>query len=144
MLLIIQEINGRIKRTIPRDNSVSDSEPFYYGNSEEERARAMKDITAPPFQITDADIAAGKNLFTINCAICHGDKGDGKGYLVRDNGGKFPAMPANFLSDDLKNSSDGRYYYAIMKGRNMMEPFYDKLDYKERWQVISYIRTLQK
>ncbi|MEZ4907603.1 MAG: hypothetical protein R2771_08205 [Saprospiraceae bacterium] len=104
-----------VKGTIPRDNSVSDSEPFYYGNTEEERARAMKDITEPPFAITDDDISAGKELFTYYCAICHGDKGDGKGYLVRDNGGKYPAMPANFSSDDLKNSTDGRYYYTIMK-----------------------------
>ncbi|MGE5356856.1 MAG: c-type cytochrome [Deltaproteobacteria bacterium] len=133
-----------VEGTIPRDNSVSDSQPFYYENTEADRARAMKEITGSPFKFTDADVETGKNLYTIYCAICHGEKGDGKGYLVRDNGGKYPAMPANFLSDDLKNSTDGRYYFALMHGIRLMNPFYDKLNYKERWQVINYIRTLQK
>ncbi len=133
-----------VKGTISRDNGVSDSRPFYYGDTEEERQRAFKEITKAPFEPTEEGLAKGKRLFNIYCAICHGEKGDGEGYLVREDGGVFPAMPANFLSDDLKNSSDGRYYYTIMKGRNMMEPFYDKLDYEERWQVIQYIRTLQK
>ncbi len=133
-----------VKGTISRDNGVSDSKPFYYGDTEEERQRAFKEITKAPFEPTEEGLAKGKHLFNIYCAICHGEKGDGEGYLVREDGGVFPAMPANFLSDDLKNSSDGRYYYTIMKGRNMMEPFNDKLDYEERWQVIQYIRTLQK
>ena len=130
--------------TISRDNSISDTQPFHYGNTDEERTRAMKEIVNTPFEFTDSDVQEGKNLYTIYCAICHGDKGDGKGYLVRDNGGKFPALPANFLSDDLKNSTDGRYYFALMYGVRLMNPFNDKLNYKERWQVINYIRTLQK
>ncbi len=133
-----------VKGTISRDNGVSDSRPFYYGDTEDERQRAIAEITKSPFPATKENIAAGKHLFGIYCAICHGEKGDGEGYLVREDGGAYPAMPANFLSDDLKNSSDGRYYYTIMKGRNMMESFGDKLDYKERWQVIGYIRSLQK
>ena len=130
--------------TISRDNGVSDSRPFYYGDTEAERQRAIAEITKAPFEPTEKGLAKGKRLYNIYCAICHGEKGDGEGYLVREDGGVFPSMPANFLSDDLKNSSDGRYYYTIMKGRNMMEPFNDKLDYEERWQVIQYIRSLQK
>jgi len=133
-----------VKGTIARDNGVSDSRPFYYGDTEEERQRAMREITTSPVPATEENIAKGKRLYNIYCAICHGEKGDGEGFLVREDGGVYPAMPANFLSADLKNSTDGRYYYAIMKGRNMMEPFYDKLDYEERWQVIQYIRSLQK
>ena len=133
-----------VKGTISRDNGVSDSRPFYYGDTEDERQRAFKEITKAPFEATEEHITHGKQLYNIYCAICHGEKGNGDGYLVREDGGKFPAMPANFLSDDLKNSSDGRYYYTIMKGRNMMEPFNDKLDYEERWEVIQYIRSLQK
>ena len=134
-----EPVNG----TISRDNGVSDSRPFYYGDSEEERQRAIEEITVSPFDITDDGLKKGEHLYGIYCAICHGDKGDGEGFLVREDGGTYPSMPANFLSDDLKNSSEGRYYYAIMKGRNMMESFNDKLNYKERWQVIKYIRSLQ-
>ncbi|HPR00939.1 MAG TPA: c-type cytochrome [Saprospiraceae bacterium] len=117
--------------------------PFYYGSSEEERTRAMEEIIQNPYPITAAGLAEGKNLYTIYCGICHGDKGDGLGYLVRDDGGKYPAQPAIFTSDDFINASNGRYYYAIMYGKNVMGAYEDKLSYEERWQVIHYIRSLQ-
>ena len=124
--------------------------PFYYGNSEEERQRAMEEILDNPYYITEEGLAKGKELFVIYCGICHGEKGDGDGYLVRDAnpaagdpGGKYPAAPVNFTLDDFVNSSNGRYYYAIMYGKNVMGGYADKLSYEERWQVIHYIRSLQ-
>ncbi len=132
-----------VKNTVPRGNAISESQAYFYGFTEEERTRATKEITQNPLQITDKNLERGKALYTIYCGICHGEKGDGKGYLVRNDGGKYLALPANFMSDDLIKSSNGRYYHAIMRGRNQMEPFYDKLSYDERWQVIQYIRSLQ-
>ncbi len=82
-------------------------------------------------------------MYNIYCGICHGDKANGGGYLVRDDGGKYPAQPANLVSDDFINSSEGRYYHGIMYGRNAMGGYSDKLSYEERWQVIHYIRSLQ-
>jgi hypothetical protein len=52
-------------------------------------------------------------------------------------------QPANFLLDDLINSSNGRYYHAIIYGKNLMGGYADKLSYEERWNVIQYIRSLQ-
>ena len=129
--------------TVPRGSNLTDMHPYYYGNSEGERARATADITENPVKITEKSLAKGKELFTIYCAICHGENGDSKGYLLREDGGKYLALPANFLSDDLMNSSNGRYYHAIMQGRNLMASYADKLDYEERWEVIQYIRSLQ-
>ncbi len=124
--------------------------PFYYGDSEEERQRAIEEIRSNPYYITEEGLAKGKDLYVIYCGICHGDKGDGDGYLVRDAnpatgdpGGKYPAAPVNFMLDDFVNSSNGRYYYAIMYGKNVMGSYADKLSYEERWQVIHYIRSLQ-
>jgi mono/diheme cytochrome c family protein len=116
--------------------------PYYYGNTEEERTRAMAELVMNPLPITKAGLAKGKELYTIYCGICHGEKADGQGYLVRD-GGKYPAAPANFMLDDHINSTNGRYYHAIMYGRNLMGAYTEKLSYEERWQVIHYIRSLQ-
>ena len=41
------------------------------------------------------------------------------------------------------SAGNGRYYFAIMYGRNMMGSYADKLSFEERWQVIHYIRSLQ-
>lgn len=119
--------------------------PYYYGDTEEERLRATAEIIANPFPITTEGLERGKELYTVFCGICHGEKGDGLGYLVSDENPnvKYPAAPANFLLDDFVASSNGRYYHSIMYGRNLMGSYKDKISYEERWQVIHYIRSLQ-
>jgi len=139
-----------VKGTVPRRASssisiptASDNTPYYYGDTEEERARATSDIIDNPYAITDAAIANGKELYNINCAICHGDKGDGNGYLVRDDGGVYPVQPAILTNEEFVTASNGRYYHSIMHGKNLMGSYKDKLAYSERWDVIHYIRSLQ-
>ena len=132
-----------VEGTIARGSTLTEAHPYYYGNTEEERARATREIIENPLKITEKSLAVGKELFTFYCAICHGENGDSKGYLVREDGGKYLALPANFLSEDLLQSSNGRYYHALMHGRNVMSAYDDKLDYEERWSVIQYIRSLQ-
>ena len=116
---------------------------YYYPDTEEGRTLAIEQVKYNPFPISQAGIAKGQELYNYYCAICHGDKGDGSGYLVRDNGGKYPAQPANFMLEDFVNSSNGRYYHSIMYGKNAMGSYADKLSYEERWEVIHYIRSLQ-
>jgi len=139
-------VNGTVARrssssiSIP---SVGDNTPYYYADTEEERTRAMNEIIDNPYPITDAAIANGKELYNINCGICHGEKGDGAGYLVRDDGGVYPVQPAILTNEEFVTASNGRYYHSIMYGKNLMGAYKDKLAYKERWDVIHYIRSLQ-
>lgn len=148
-----------VKGTIPRSStgangiaipSSAGSVPYYYGDSDEERLRAQNEIVKNPLPITDHGLSVGKDLYKINCGICHGDKGDGAGYLVRDanpakgiTAGKYPVAPANLLNEEFVAASNGRYYHAIMHGKNLMGGYADKLSYNERWNVIHYIRSLQ-
>lgn len=120
--------------------------PYHYADTPEDRVRASKEITINPFPITAAGMARGKELYTIHCATCHGDKGDGLGYLYNTDenpNAKYPAAPANFMQDTFYVSSNGRFYHAIMYGLNVMGAYADKLSFEERWQVIHYIRSLQ-
>lgn len=120
--------------------------PYYYGDTEEERALAMADpsISRANYMptITDSEMSQAKELYEIFCGICHGEKGDGAGYLVRD-GGKYPAAPSNYLNEEFLAATDGRYYHAIMHGKNVMGAYKDKVSFKERWMIIHYIRSLQ-
>jgi mono/diheme cytochrome c family protein len=132
----VSQDNGQ---SVPLNGSV----PYYYENTEDGRARAMAEIVDNPFPITEDGLERGEELYDVFCGICHGDKGDGAGYLVRDDGGVYPAQPANFLLEEHLTATNGRYYHAIMHGRNLMGAYADKLSYEERWQVIHYIRSLQ-
>lgn len=120
--------------------------PYYYGNTEEERALAMADpkISRANYMpaITKAEMAQGKELYDIFCGICHGEKGDGAGYLARD-GSPYPAAPTNYLNEEFLAATDGRFYHAIMHGKNVMGSYKDKVSFKERWQIIHHIRSLQ-
>ena len=117
--------------------------PYAYSDTEEERLRAAAEITTNPYPITQSGLARGKELYTIYCGICHGDKADGAGYLVRDDGGVYPNQPANLLLPQFVEASEGFMYHSIMYGKNVMGSYADKLSYEERWQVIHYIRSLQ-
>lgn len=133
-----------VANTISRSKHEATSSfvPYYYGNTEEERTRAGVELTKNPIPISSKGLEQGKYAYNIQCAICHGEKADGGGYLVRD-GGKYPVQPANFMLDEFLTASNGRYYHAIMHGKNLMGAYADKLSYEERWNVIHYIRSLQ-
>jgi outer membrane protein OmpA-like peptidoglycan-associated protein len=117
---------------------------YNYPAGDSGRTMAMAAITSNPFPATKSGVAKGKDLYNINCAICHGEKGDGNGYLWRDGDGPYPNKPANFMEAEIAGSSEGRYYHAIMHGKGVMGAYADKLSFEERWNVIHYIRSMQK
>lgn len=122
---------------------VSGFVPYYYEDSEDGRQAAMKEVLDNPFPITEKGLSKGKELYEVFCGICHGEKADGNGYLVREDGGVYPAQPANLVNDEFIAASNGRFYHSIMHGYNVMGAYKDKLSYEERWQVIHYIRSIQ-
>jgi mono/diheme cytochrome c family protein len=117
--------------------------PFYYQDSEEERLRCEEEMVANPFPITKEGLARAKPLYDVYCGICHGEKGDGQGWLVSQPDSKYPAQPKNLLSDDMITAGNGRFYFAVVYGKNVMGGYTDKLSFEERWQVIHYVRALQ-
>lgn len=128
--------------SVPTSGSV----PYYFEDSAEGRLAAMADLNDNPFPITEAGMVRGANLYNIFCGICHGAQGNGLGYIYDEDqnpNAKYPLAPANFLTDEFKAASNGRYYHAIMYGYNAMGAYKDKMNYEERWQVIHYIRSLQ-
>jgi len=118
--------------------------PFYYEDTPEDRLRCEKEMPTNPFPRTKAGLDRAKPLYDIYCGICHGEKGDGQGWLAANPDTKYPAQPKNLLDADLVAAGDGRLYFAIMYGLNVMGGYADKLSFEERWQVIHYIRSLQE
>ena len=120
--------------------------PYYFEDTPEGREQAIAQLVDNPFPITEAGLAKGANLYQIFCAICHGEAGNGLGYLYDDEANPnaaYPAAPASFVTPEFLAASNGRYYNAIYHGYNVMGSYKDKMSYEERWQVIHYIRVLQ-
>ena len=115
--------------------------PYYYDDTEEDRLRAIEELTQNPFPITEDGLTRGKELYETFCGICHGNDGGGNGWIYEN--GAYPAAPRNFLEQAWVDTSAGVYYHAIMHGKNVMGAYKDKINYEERYQVISYIRALQ-
>ncbi|MEO1516523.1 MAG: c-type cytochrome [Bacteroidota bacterium] len=124
---------------------INGSVPYNYDDTEAERTRASNEILDNPFPITADGLERGKDLYNKFCGVCHGEKGDGNGWLVDEKNlnAAYPAAPANFLLDTFYNSTNGRYYHALIYGKNVMGGYSDKISYEERWQVIHWIHALQ-
>lgn len=120
--------------------------PYHYADSPEGREAAIAELLDNPFPITEDGLVRGGVLYNTFCGICHGNAGNGLGYIYDEEqnpNAKYPLAPANFLTDQFYEASNGRYYNAIYYGYNAMGAYKDKLSYEERWQVIHYIRGLQ-
>ena len=93
-----------------------------------------------PIKRDAASIAKGKEIFTKNCILCHGEKGDGKG----PSSATGSIKPANFTDKDRMKQSDGAMAYKILSGRGFMPPWDGKLSEDDVWNVINYIRGFGK
>jgi mono/diheme cytochrome c family protein len=121
------------------------SAPYYFEDSDTGRILATNQLLYNPYPITAGGLARGKELYNTFCAICHGEKGDGNGWLVDEANPNavYPVAPAILINEEFTAASNGRMYHAIMYGKNVMGHYKDKISYEERWQVIHWIRSLQ-
>lgn len=121
--------------------------PYYIPNTEEGAtyAATAAELRQNPYPISARGLEEGKELYEVYCGVCHGNKGDGNGWLVDEanKDAKYLAAPTSYLTDDMVNAENGRFYHTIMHGKGVMGSYADKLSYEERWQVIHYIRSIQ-
>jgi mono/diheme cytochrome c family protein len=94
-----------------------------------------------PVPINMANMRSGQKLYSIYCIVCHGQRGEGDGPVTGPD--RFPAPPS-LHTDQALNYKDGTIYHVITKGVGKMSGYSDKLDAQERWQVIHYLRALQR
>ena len=93
-----------------------------------------------PFAGNEDAIKKGKKLYTQYCTICHGIKGKGDGMA----GAALNPKPANFTLADIQSQSDGAIFWKMAEGRSPMAAYKDILSKEQRWQLVAYIRTLNK
>ncbi|MBP7556213.1 MAG: cytochrome c [Chitinophagaceae bacterium] len=96
-----------------------------------------------PVDAASVNLKEAERLYLINCGICHGAKLDGNGPLYNDGKGPFSAMPKNLMGDDMKAMAEGTMFHSITYGIRAMGSYASQLSTRQRWEVITYIRSKQ-
>jgi len=126
-----------VEGTVPRG-----FQHYPFQKNDEDRVKAGLTFTNP-LEVNAQNMERGKQVFTIYCSSCHGEKGDGQGHLYTSK--KYPYPPASLLSDKVRGIPDGEIYHVISVGWGIMAEHGSMLKPDDRWKAVMYIRNeLQK
>lgn len=129
----------RQEAKLPAEGSIPRGwKPYEYENTNEGYAQAKAELQNP-LPYTEKNLAAGKALYTIYCAVCHGDQGDGQGILVQRE--KILGIPS--YDDAGRNITEGSVYHVMYYGLNAMGSYASQTSIEERWQIDHYVMQLK-
>ncbi len=115
--------------------------PYQYPATVEGRLLAGKELNCK-LESNEANLARGKEMFTIFCQNCHGVAGKGDGHLYTS--GKFTVPPASLVSERMLAAPIGEVYHVITAGFNTMGPHGPQIRPDDRWKIALYVKnTLQ-
>lgn len=122
-----------VEGTIPREMI-----PYTFEKTPENRIWAGQNIVNMT-EMSMEDVERGKELFGIFCINCHGEKGDGQGFLYTS--GKYPYAPKSLVTDILKTTPRGEFFHVITIGFGVMGAHGAQIKPDDRWKVIEYIKV---
>ena len=128
-----QEAKLPSEGTVPRGWA-----PYDYEDSAEGKANAKANLKNP-IAYSDDNLSSSKQLYTIYCAICHGDKGDGKGTLAKRE--KILGIPS--YNDQGRAITEGDVYHVMYYGLNTMGSYAAQTSEEERWQIAHHVMKLK-
>jgi len=114
------------------DSATTEHDHLHHHHSAElarvpERARTRHN----PFEADPDAVAAGRKLFEQHCAECHG--------VTAEGGRKAP----NLRAEEIRTATPGTLFWILTNGvvrRGM--PVWSKLPEPERWQIITFVKSL--
>ena len=94
-----------------------------------------------PVKSTPESLARAKKWWTLDCEMCHGKNGDGKGETAKD----MKLTMVDFTDPaTLKDHTDGEIFYIIKNGHNDMPAEGPRVKTEENWDLVNYVRSLAK
>jgi mono/diheme cytochrome c family protein len=95
---------------------------------------------ANPVQPSPEGMARAKKLYRMDCAMCHGEKGDGKGDMASD----IKNITDFTNPDAMKDRTDGDLFYITRNGKGEMPPEDKRASDHDVWNLVNYIRAMAK
>jgi mono/diheme cytochrome c family protein len=103
------------------------------------RAKAAQALRNP-LSPTVSHLNAGEHLFGTYCSPCHGQNGKGGGPVVA----VLKVPPADLTAGMPAEVSDGYIFWTIRNGGITMPSYGDAMTPTEMWEVVLYLRSLQR
>ncbi|WP_160172016.1 c-type cytochrome [Schleiferia thermophila] len=127
-----------IEGTVPRGYFVYEAQntPEAY-----EASLKRKEFPSRYREISEKDFEEGKRQYTIYCAVCHGEKGDGNGILVEKE--KFAGVPS-YASASRPGLTPVSIYHVITYGKGVMGSHAAQVLPDDRWKVVHYVLHLRE
>jgi mono/diheme cytochrome c family protein len=120
-------------RRLPAEGAVPLSQPAYLDGNQ---------VPANPVPADAVSLQRGAILFSLNCAVCHGARGQGDGPIT-----KFwredARRPANLTDPSIGQLPAGTLYRIVTQGLGGMPPLRENMTEREYWDVINYVQSLQ-
>jgi cytochrome c5 len=92
-----------------------------------------------PVKSSPEGLAEARKVFKYDCAMCHGEHGDGKGEVVESM-----KLTMHDWRDPsaLEGMTDGEIFYIITKGKGKMMADGDRQPEKLRWNLVNLVRSI--
>ncbi len=94
-----------------------------------------------PVKPTAESQAHAKKVYGYDCAVCHGENGNGKGDLAAD---MKPPLKDYTDPATLKDISDGELFYIIKSGKGQMTGESDRVKPDGIWNMVILVRSFAK
>ena len=96
--------------------------------------------------LTDENSAAflrrGQERYKIYCAVCHGESGSAQSVVANAGFANIRNLHDPMMQPD--QYADGAIYNTITNGKGLMGSYGEKLNVRDRWAVVAWMRVLQK
>lgn len=134
--------NGSGNRVPPEHTVPEGFEPYRYAGDLEGAIKNLKNPLAGNFDTET--LFVGQKMYETNCMLCHGAKGEGGEAAKSAVSSKMALKPPAVLTEKVAAWPDSHLYHVITEGQGVMGPYAAHIPQKYRWQVVNYIRFLQK
>jgi mono/diheme cytochrome c family protein len=94
-----------------------------------------------PVKSTPESLARARKMYGYDCAMCHGENGNGKGDLVAD----MKLVLKDYTDPAaLKDLSDGEIFSIIKNGKGQMSGEGDRAKPEDLWNMVVLLRSFAR
>ena len=140
--------DGKVARKPVLGTIARGNQPYPYPNNDSGYEASVAYQNPYTQGLVDGEISKdvlkrGEEKYVVNCAVCHGEKGEGDGSISVVSGGPYAGVP-NYYSDVYMQMPEGKMFHSVHYGKADMGSYASQLSKDDRWKVIAYIKSMQQ